>query len=73
MVVEQAGPKPRTPLDLEAIDKNLSAHSSVKGRYLLETRSGPVEPPASFEMVSDVNTAVRSHKLTYWCSNANSD
>ncbi len=69
VMVEQAGVKPRTPLDLEAIDKSLATHSSVKGRYLLETGSSSVEPPASFEMVSDPNTAIRAHKLTYWCSN----
>ena len=63
----------RMPLDLETIDKNLSTHSSVKGRYLLETKSSSVEPPASFEMVSDPNTAVRAHKVTYWCSNSNAE
>jgi hypothetical protein len=73
VVIEQAGPEAKTPLDLEIIDKNLSAHSSVKGRYLLETRSSSVEPPASFEMVSDPNTAIRGHKVTYWCSNTNTD
>jgi hypothetical protein len=73
VVIEQAGPEAKTPLDLETIDKNLSAHSSVKGRYLLEIRSSSVEPPASFEMVSDPNTAIRGHKVTYWCSNTNTD
>jgi len=73
VVIERPGPVAKTPLDLETIDKNLSTHGTVKGRYLLETRSSSVEPPPSFEMVSDPNTAIRSHKVTYWCSNANVD
>jgi coenzyme F430 synthetase len=73
VVIEQAVPKAKTSLDLELIDQNLSTHSTVKGRYLLETKPSTVEPPASFEIVGDVNTAIRAHKLTYWCSNSNTD
>jgi hypothetical protein len=73
VIIERKGPQAKTSLDLETIDKALSGHSSVKGRYLYENSNTSEEPPASFEMVSDPNQAIRAHKVTYWCANTRSE
>ena len=69
VMVERSGSNEKGGLDLETIDKNLSSHPTVKGRYLFENRPGTEDSPASFETVSDPNMAIRAHKVTYWCSN----
>ena len=69
VLVERTGSNGKSGLDLETIDKNLSSHPTVKGRYLFENRPGTEDSPASFETVSDPNMAIRAHKVTYWCCN----